>query len=282
MPAPPTPALHQPVTTRKCESPRVDDHVIPHPDDVRGVAVVVLQRQQAPAHRRGERKPMARRTFEMIDLIEIYVHWFAGRSQVQIADSLGIDRKTVRKYLAPVEAEGLVAGGPPVMCEADWRAKAGVWFPAVLDAGLRQVTWPAIAPHAGFIAEQLKAGVTVATVHQRLADEEALTASVASLRRWVAANLPEEVRRSQVRVLRPVDAEPGSEAQIDYGRLGSWIDPESGRRRTVWAFVMVLACSRYMFVRPVLVMDQAAWTRCHVEAFAFSVSYTHLRAHETD
>ncbi len=208
----------------------------------------------------------------MIDLIEIYVHWFAGRSQAQIADSLGIDRKTVRKYLAPVAAEGLVPGGPPAMGEADWRAKAGVWFPAVLDAGLRQVTWPAIGAHADFIRAQLKDGVTVATVHQRLVDEQALTASaasVASLRRWVAANLPEEVRRSQVRVLRPVDAEPGSEAQIDYGRLGSWIDPESGRRRTVWAFVMVLACSRHMFVRPVMVMDQAAWTRAHVEAFAF-------------
>ena len=205
----------------------------------------------------------------MIDLIEIYVHWFAGRSQVQISDSLGIDRKTVRKYLAPVEAEGLVPGGPPVMGEADWRAKALVWFPGVGDAGLRQVTWPAIGAHAEFVRAQLKAGVTVATVHQRLVDEHALVASVASLRRWVAANLPEEVRRSQVRVLRPVDAEPGGEAQIDYGRLGFWIDPETGRRHTVWAFVMVLACSRYMFVRPVLVMDQAAWTRAHVEAFAF-------------
>jgi len=212
---------------------------------------------------------MARRTFEMIDLIEIYVHWFAGRSQVQIADSLGIDRKTVRKYLAPVEAEGLVPGGPPGMAEADWRARALVWFPGVADAGLRQVTWPAIGAHADYIREQLRAGVTVATVHQRLVDEQGLTASVASMRRWVAANLPEEVRRAQVRVLRPVDAEPGSEAQIDYGRLGSWIDPVSGRRRAVWAFVMVLACSRHMFVRPVLVMDQAAWTDAHVEAFGF-------------
>lgn len=205
----------------------------------------------------------------MIDLVEIYVHWFAGRSQVQIADSLGVDRKTVRKYLAPVAAEGLVPGGPPVLGEADWRAKALVWFPAVADAGLRQVTWPAIATHAEFVRAQLAAGVTVATVHQRLVDEHALVASVASLRRWVAANLPEEVRRAQVRVLRPVDAEPGGEAQIDYGRLGFWVDPETGRRCTVWAFVMVLACSRYMFVRPVLVMDQAAWTRAHVEAFAF-------------
>jgi transposase len=62
---------------------------------------------------------------------------------------------------------------------------------------------------------------------------------------------------------------PGTEAQIDYGKLGMWTDPATGLRRTVWAFAMVLACSRYMFVRPVLSMDQAAWTAAHVEAFAF-------------
>jgi transposase len=39
--------------------------------------------------------------------------------------------------------------------------------------------------------------------------------------------------------------------------------------RRVWAFVIVLACSRYMFVRPVFIMDQRTWTQCHVEAFAF-------------
>jgi hypothetical protein len=32
---------------------------------------------------------------------------------------------------------------------------------------------------------------------------------------------------------------------------------------------MVLACSKLPFLRPVLTMDQAAWTACHVEAFAF-------------
>ena len=205
----------------------------------------------------------------MIDLIEIYVHWYAGRSQAQIADSLGLDRKTVRKYLGPVTAAGLVPGGPPVMTEAQWRAKAASWFPAVVDKGLRQVSWPAIGAHRDYISAQLAAGVTVATIHQRLVDEHALVASVASVRRWVGGNLPEEARRAQVRVLRPGPVEPGSEAQIDYGRLGVWTDPATGRRHTVQAFVMVLACSRYMFVRPVLRMDQEAWTRCHVEAFAF-------------
>ena len=205
----------------------------------------------------------------MIDLIEIYVHWYAGRSQAQIAESLGLDRKTVRKYLAPVAAAGMMAGGPPVMTEVEWRDRAASWFPALVDKGLRQVTWPAIDVHRDYISAQLAAGVTVSTIHQRLVDEHALVASVASVRRWVGGNLPEEARRAQVRVLRPGAVEPGSEAQIDYGRLGVWTDPATGRRHTVQAFVMVLACSRYMFVRPVLRMDQEAWTRCHVEAFAF-------------
>jgi len=205
----------------------------------------------------------------MIDLIEIYVHWYAGRSQAQIAESLGLDRKTVRKYLGPVTAAGLVAGGPPVMTEAQWRARAASWFPAVVDKGLRQVTWPTIAAHRDYISAQLAAGVTVSTIHQRLVDEHGLVASVASLRRWVGGNMPEEARRAQVRVLRPGPVEPGSEAQIDYGRLGVWTDPATGSKHTVQAFVMVLSCSRYMFVRPVLRMDQEAWTRCHIEAFAF-------------
>jgi len=34
--------------------------------------------------------------------------------------------------------------------------------------------------------------------------------------------------------------------------------PGGRRRRRVWAFVMVLACSRHLFVRPVLRMDQRA------------------------
>jgi hypothetical protein len=58
--------------------------------------------------------------------------------------------------------------------------------------------------------------VTQATIHQRLRDEHGLAASVASLRRYVAAMLPEELRRAQVVVLGE-DVPPGEEAQIDYG-----------------------------------------------------------------
>jgi transposase len=210
---------------------------------------------------------LARRTFDVVDVTEILIHWHAGRSQSQIASSLGLDRKTVKKYLDPAIAAGLEPGGPPRSPD-EWAELVREWFPQLADTRLRQITWPEIEQHRDFIKAMLLAGVTKQTIWQRLRDEHGLTASVSSLKRYVDANLPEENQRERVTVLRD-DPPPGEEAQIDYGYLGSWVDPIGGRRRRIWAFVMVLAVSRLMFVRPVLSMDQRAWTECHVAAFAF-------------
>jgi hypothetical protein len=57
---------------------------------------------------------MARRTFDVIDVVEVLQHWHAGRPKSVIAGSLGLDAKTVRKYVAPAEAAGMAAGGPPL------------------------------------------------------------------------------------------------------------------------------------------------------------------------
>jgi hypothetical protein len=60
-------------------------------------------------------------------------------------------------------------------------------------------------------------------------------------------------------VLRLDPPAPGAEAQVDYGQLGRWTDPATGTRHTVHAFAMVLSCSRHLFVRPVIGMDQTGW-----------------------
>lgn len=205
----------------------------------------------------------------MIDVTEILVHWHAGRSLNEMSGSLGVDRKTIRKYIAPAVAAGIEPGSGPAKGEDEWHELVREWFPELSDVRLRQVTWPAIAAHHDYITAQMKAGVRMSTIHQRLQDEHGLAASVASFRRYVAANIPEEARRAQVTVWNPRPAEAGEQAQIDYGQLGRWLDPVTGKLRVVWAFVMVLACSRHMFVRPVLKMDQRAWTECHVLAFEF-------------
>lgn len=66
------------------------------------------------------------------------------------------------------------------------------------------------------------------TIHQWLPDEPGVQVSVTSLKQYVALLLSEDATRSKVAVLRE-DSEPGAEAQIDYGLLGSWPNPTSGR-----------------------------------------------------
>ena len=48
-----------------------------------------------------------------------------------------------------------------------------------------------------------------------------------------------------------------------------WTNPETGKRVSVWAFAIILSCSRWLFVQPVLKMDQTSWCASHVDAFEF-------------
>jgi Mu transposase-like protein/integrase-like protein len=208
---------------------------------------------------------MARRTFQMIDVVEILQHWHAGRPKLVLAASLGVDPKTVRKYVAPAEAEGIRPGDGLLLDRAGWGAKVAVWFPELVDARARSSTWPLLEARRELIASMLETN-TLATVHQRLRDEHGVTVSDSSLRRYVAQVFGDR-NRTAVTVLRP--AAPPGEAQIDYGYLGRWLDPLANRIRRVWAFVIVLACSRHMFVRPVLGLDQTSWVAAHLAAWEF-------------
>ena len=82
---------------------------------------------------------MARRTFYVIDITEILVHWYAGRPQHDVAGSLGVNRKTISRHLEPTIAARFVPGGPPVS-EAEWAVLVKDWSPHLTNTRLRQVT----------------------------------------------------------------------------------------------------------------------------------------------
>ena len=132
----------------------------------------------------------------MTDFVEMFRHWNAGRSQVQINEALGIDRKTIRKYLGPALAEGL-APCPEEFDEQVWRARIGRWFPELVDPAARALSWPLIAAHHQWIDDQLKAPVTVATIAQRLRDDHGVEVSESTVRRYIATTFAEEQNRRQ-------------------------------------------------------------------------------------
>ncbi|MCL4445453.1 MAG: DDE-type integrase/transposase/recombinase [Actinobacteria bacterium] len=202
----------------------------------------------------------------VMDIVELLMHWHAGRSKTEVAMSVGMDRKTVAKYTAKAVEAGLEPGGP-ALSRLEWTALVQGWFPELVDARLRSATHPVIHPYHDRIKEMIKTN-TISTVHQRLRDEQGLSVGITSLRRYIWLEFPEEANADKVTVLRP-DVDPGEEVQIDYGFLGKWFDPVLGKASRMWAFVMVLAMSRHMFVRPTFSMNQSAWVQAHVEGFAY-------------
>ncbi|MGB4025073.1 MAG: IS21 family transposase [Acutalibacteraceae bacterium] len=208
---------------------------------------------------------MGRREFEVRDIFEIYRHWQAGESIRQIAKSLGVDRNTIRKYIRPAVDAGFGPEEPSTAAQLVQFIQET--FPEVSDP----VNKHRIFLEISRFHEEIKKGLatnTVTTTWQRLHDEDGLNASLSSFRRYIRAMLPETCAAHEVTVWRP-EVPPGEEIQVDFGRLGRWNDPTTGQARTIWAFIMVLAYSRHMFVRPVFRMDARTWTECHVLAFEF-------------
>ena len=111
---------------------------------------------------------MTRRTFTVIDFVEILVHWHAGRKKSEVARSLGVDRGTVAKYTAKAEAEGHGPGTDPPTADpltADqWAVLVHEWFPELTDPRQRSLTHGAIDAHRTDIENMLKTN-TAATVH---------------------------------------------------------------------------------------------------------------------
>jgi hypothetical protein len=55
-------------------------------------------------------------------------------------------------------------------------------------------------------------------------------------------------RSARTTTVRVADGEPGSELQVDFGRMGLVPDPATGRRRVAWALIFTACYSRHCYV----------------------------------
>ncbi|MDO8674358.1 MAG: IS21 family transposase, partial [Dehalococcoidia bacterium] len=209
---------------------------------------------------------MARRSFAVRDITEILIHWQTGRPIREIACSLGVDRNTVRKHVNLALSLGYQPRQANLSAQ-EWAAIVRQHFPELTDPASKSSVFAEIARFQKAIVEGLAAN-RASTVWQRLHDEKGLRASLRSFRRYLDVYVPDRAGKPQPTVLRD-DPPPGKEVQIDFGYLGLWTDPATGKQTRLYAFVMVFSHSRHMFVYVVTKMDQRAWLKAHVAAFAF-------------
>ena len=162
-----------------------------------------------------------------------------GLTVSAIARQLGIDRKTVRKYIA----RGLE---PPVY-------------------GPRPPRPRSIDPFVPYLRERLAAfpGLTGRRLWRELRERGyggGYTAVNAT--RCATSGRP---RRTPFEVR--FETPPGEQAQVDLARFEVAFTDEPGVTRIVWLFSMVLGYSRLIWARFVVHQDLQTVLRCHIAAF---------------
>jgi hypothetical protein len=105
--------------------------------------------------------------------------------------------------------------------------------------------WEALLGHEQQTRDWIaKDGLQLTNIHGKLT-RQGVVAPYRTLHRFAAQRCGFGGRTATVRV---ADGDPGVECQVDFGRLGMMVDPETGRRRAVHALIFTAVYSRHMFV----------------------------------
>ncbi len=187
-----------------------------------------------------------------------------GVSAREVAQSLGMCRKTERRYRRRLQRAGLLHGPvddlPPLI--------------ELRRAVVRRTSRPVqevstVTPWAEDIVAKVKNGNGPTAIHQWLVDNRAgYSGSLSAVKRFVTA-LRKQAGVAATDVAIPVHTPAGQDAQIDFGFVGHLHDPATGRLRKAHVFVMVLGHSRLMFAKVVFDQSAETWLELHRAAFAF-------------
>jgi len=201
---------------------------------------------------------MKTRNLNLMDIREILLQMRAQRSDRQVARDTGHNRRTIRRYREWAETQGLLEGELPTLEELQQCLKVS------LPERIPPQNQSSVETYRELIEKWEKANVEVAAMHHRLR-ERGYTGSYAAVWRFVRRLKGNEDPDVTVRV----ETKPGEEAQVDFGYAGMMIDPETGKLRKTWVFVMTLAWSRHQYVEFVWDQKVATFLRCHRDAFEF-------------
>jgi hypothetical protein len=190
--------------------------------------------------------------FREVSVLEIKEVLRLRRERVakkRIAAQLGLDIKTVRRYLRLAAAAGIGAEG-----ELDRATAVVVEALSASHGRARGTDWQLCAEQREFIASHLRHGVRLTKIC-RLLRRRGLQIPYMTLYRYAVCELGFGRRPATIPVS---DCGPGEEVQLDTGWVG-WLKIDLfGRRRRFRAWIFTAVRSRHRFVYPVLAETTAS------------------------
>jgi len=200
----------------------------------------------------------------MDELVEILYQWHMGRNISQIKRSVGLDRKTIRKYIELAEFYGFSKDSEIQTAffylKLAGKIQKGLKVPLKSSPSYKKTSMYQVS-----VERLLKRKyMTYKQVYRILKREHNYPLSYSSFKRYINIKYPEE----PLNYLR-IEVKAGEEAQVDFGSAGKMIDSETGILRRAHAFIMTLSCSRIHYVEFVFDQSQRTWVKCHIHAFEF-------------
>ena len=189
---------------------------------------------------------MPYREVTMLEIKETLRLWLAGLGKKPIARQLGLDPKTVRRYLRAGADCGLAQEqGPGALTEERLVAVLAALTPTPQRP--HGDTWALCQKHRTFLAALLEKRVRLTKVRKLLRRRHDVVVPYATLHRFAVTELGFGRRATTIPV---ADCEPGQEVQLDTGWVG-WLEPDAaGKRRRLRAWIFTAVRSRYRFVYP--------------------------------
>lgn len=182
------------------------------------------------------------REVPMVEVREVLRLWLRGHGRRAIARLAQVDRKTVRRYLEAAERSGLVRSGGELQLTDQLLGALAEELRAGRHGG-RGLAWEQLQRERGWLEEKLGQELQLTKIHSLLV-RRGVSVPYRTLHRFCVQELGFGRQQHTVRV---VDGEPGSELQVDFGRMGPLFDLGSQRRRLCWALIFTACYSRYMF-----------------------------------
>ena len=209
---------------------------------------------------------MGFREVSMVQLREVLRLWLTGGGYRTIARLTAIDRKTVRRYAVAAQDAGLRRGDSEDKLTDELVASiAHAVRPGRRHGFGHGQSWDVLQSQRNFIHKKLKEDLTVTKIRTLVARRTGIDIPYRTVHRFCLHELGHKSPRLTVRV---DDCAPGHELQVDFGRLGVMFDPDSNRRRVLWALIFTAVYSRHMFVyvtfsqsfNDVVAAFEAAWS----------------------
>jgi hypothetical protein len=188
---------------------------------------------------------MAYREVTMIEITEVLRQWLGGAGRKRIARLLGIDPKTVRRYVCAASRCGLAPG----MATKVLTEERLVSILTALRSNPERAhgeSWQRCMEQRAFIDEHLQVGVRLSKI-RRLLSRRGVEVATATLYRFATAELGFGKTAATIPV---ADGAAGEELYVDTGWM-TLLEPDTqGRRRRFRAWIFTPGVSRYRFVYP--------------------------------